>query len=892
MLTGTRLGVYEIHSLLGAGGMGEVYRAHDTKLGRDVAIKILPEALAHDPDRRSRFEREARLLAALHHPHIATIFGVDDSTGVIALVMELVEGPTLAERIAGLRAKGSGLPVTEALAIASQLAEALDAAHEKGIVHRDLKPSNIKLTNDGAVKVLDFGLATAVASASAATSAIATQRISDPGTIVGTAAYMSPEQARGQTVDKRADIWAFGCVLYEMLTGKPAFSGATASDVMANVLQREPEWNALPAAAPPPLKRLIARCLEKDQKRRLRDIGDVRVELDDVPSPPASGAAAAPPARSRIWIAAPWLLLVAAAAAAVYAIGTRSRQGSPIVTSRAEVLTNDPGQTGQAALSPDGRLIAYASDRSGRGDMDIWVQQTSGGVPLRVTDDENDDQWPDFSPDGSQIAFRSERNGGGVYVVPSFGGAARLVAPDGRNPRFSPDGTRLAYWRGQIRGELAGRLSETYVIALSGGAPVRLLADFDVAAFPVWSPDGRGLLIQALKNRREAALYDWWWAPVDGSAPSRTAIMDWPDLRGDANRQNTVWSGPWTRSGFLIAEGARLLLLPLAPADGHLAGDPQALTFGVGTYGTPTMSRDGQIVFSSFMQVRTIERLPLGPSPEGPVQLFLDSNNVGWRASTTRDGSVIVFERMTSGRREIWLKNLGTGEQRLIMPVPSAGLVDATVSPDGSRFTYVIPDNGNPDFGKGFTVEIAGGVPRPACDGCTMWGFMPDSRRAIVSDTRSIRAVGDDGASQTLVTSPSRIDRPSVSPDGRAIAFRTSQGAVVKTFVAPILPSGAVPAQKWMQIDEPTTTGRPCGWSPDSSTLYLLLDADGYRDLWGQKVDASGRATGKPFVVRHLHHTTGVSTSFGNAITPQGFLYESTRVTGNLWRLPPQASAK
>ncbi len=883
---GSQIGPYRILAKIGEGGMGEVYRARDSKLQRDVAIKVLPAAVAQDPARRARFEREARMLAALHHPHIATIFGVDETSGILALVMELVEGQTLAERLSR-----SPLPIPEALAVARQLAEALDAAHEKGIVHRDLKPANIKLGADVQVKVLDFGLARAIVSDADPSIDYTTMLRSEPGTIAGTPAYMSPEQARGQAVDKRTDIWAFGCVVYEMLTGRPAFDGATISDVMANVLQREPDWTALPSGASPPLKRLIARCLEKEQKRRLRDIGDARVEIDEL-SPATVATAAVPPARSRFLIAVACLSLAAAAAATVwYEVGTRSTAG-PVALSKAEVLTNDPGYSGQPSLSPDGRLVAYASDRSGRGDLDIWVQQTTGGTPLRLTDDESDDQSPDFSPDGTQIAFRSERNGGGVYIVSALGGAARLVAPRGRSPRFSPDGTRIAYWSGQVRGEMAGRVSETYVVSLAGGAPVRLMPDFEVASFPVWSPDGQGLLIEALKTRTAAETFDWWWAPVDGGHPKRTGIMAWSDLRVEANKPNTVLPGPWTRAGFLIAEGARVLMLPVSTADGHLEGEPLPLAFGVGTYGTPTMSRDGQLVFSSFLQIRSIERLPLGPSLEGPVQLFLDSNNFAWRASTTQDGSVVVFERVTSGRREIWLKNLATGEQRLILPVPIDRWVNATVSPDGSRLSYIVSDNGNPDFGKGFTVELSGGVPRSICDGCSVWGFMPDSRRAIVSDTRSIRLLGDSKLAQTIVTSPDRLDRPSVSPDGRSIAFRTARATTGKTFVAAIPSSGAVPQQQWTQVDEPTMTGRPCGWSPDSSTLYLLLDTDGFRDLWGQKVDASSRVTGKPFVVRHLHHTTGVSTSFGNAITSQGFLYESTRVTGNLWRLARQASAK
>ncbi len=379
---------------------------------------------------------------------------------------------------------------------------------------------------------------------------------------------------------------------------------------------------------------------------------------------------------------------------------------------------------------------------------------------------------------------------------------------------------------------------------------------------------------------------------MDGSAPVRTGIMDWQTLRADADLSNVVFPGPWTASGFVVADRGNVLVFSL-DAQGRPSGPPRALMSGVGFHGTPTMSRDEQTVFTSFTPVRAIERLPLGPVADAATQLFMDSNTVGWRASSTRDGSMIVFERLAGGRLEIWRKSLMTGEQRLVMPVQSRPLVDATVSPDGARLTYVIANVGSPDFGAGFTAEISGGVPKPVCQKCSLWGFTPDSRRAILTDEQSIQFLADSGATQTVLTvREGRVDRPFVAPDGRAIAFRVAHGAKFKTFVTPFSPAGSAASSGWTQIDEPTVTGRPCGWSPDSSLLYLLLDADGFRDLWGQKIDALGHVVGNPYVVRHLHHTNGVSTSFGNAITTQGFLYETTKLTGNLWHLAPQAVSR
>src|SRR5438876_3178378 len=277
LTTGTRLGVYEVTAQIGEGGMGQVYRAHDTKLNRDVALKLLPDAFASDPDRLTRFTREAQTLASLNHPNIAAIYGLEESGGMTALVMELVEGDDLSQRIA----KGA-TPVDEALPIAKQIAEALEAAHEQGIIHRDLKPANVKVRADGTVKVLDFGLAKALDPAPSSSllsqSPTLTLGATMMGVVLGTAAYAAPEQARGKSVDRRADIWAFGCVLFEMLTGRRAFEGEDASITLAAVMMREPEWAALPVRTPAALRRLLRACLQKDPKQRLQAIGDARLE--------------------------------------------------------------------------------------------------------------------------------------------------------------------------------------------------------------------------------------------------------------------------------------------------------------------------------------------------------------------------------------------------------------------------------------------------------------------------------------------------------------------------------------------------------------------------------------------------------------------------------------
>ncbi len=363
LASGTKLGSYEILAEIGKGGMGEVYRARDTKLGRDVAVKVLPASFARDGERMARFEREAKVLASLDHPNIASIYGVEDSGAALALVMQLAQGPTLADRIAS-----GPIPIEEALRIARQMADALEYAHERGIVHRDLKPANVKVSNDDAVKILDFGLAKAIegdgSSMDIANSPTLTRMATQAGVLLGTAAYMSPEQAKAKPVDRRADIWAFGCVLYEMLTGKMAFSGETVTDTLAAVVKEEPDWTLLPRNTPLRVRVLLQRCVQKDPKQRLRDIGDARILLDEVLSggPEVSSTAGVSPAHfSFRHRALPWAVAALLAIALVGSVYVQSRPNfsnpQPVVRA---VIPIDAA-IGDLALSPDGSRLAFTS---------------------------------------------------------------------------------------------------------------------------------------------------------------------------------------------------------------------------------------------------------------------------------------------------------------------------------------------------------------------------------------------------------------------------------------------------------------------------------------------------------------------------------------------------
>ena len=461
---GTRLANYEIVSPIGAGGMGEVYRARDTSLKRDVALKLLPETFAADSERLARFQREAEVLASLNHPNIAGIYGLAETDGIKALVMELVAGEDLADRIA----RGA-IPMDEALPIARQIAEALEAAHEQGIIHRDLKPANIKLRPDGTVKVLDFGLAKDWAAAgTAASPTITSPALTEIGVILGTAAYMSPEQAKGKPVDKRADIWAFGCVLYEMLTGTRVFAADDASGTLARVLMMEPDWDVLPASTPAGIRRLLQRCLEKDPKRRLRDIADVGFQVEDALNAAPSGATTAHirKRQERVWWMAA-MLVVIVAMTTLYVRRAPTPQDSPAVARLTVALPAGDRlgnlNTPAIALSPGGTQLAYVGLRDSKERLYL---RSLDGLDFKAISGTEGVTSPFFSPDGQWIGFFAL---GKLKKVSVAGGAVEVLcdapARSGMGGSWGPDNS--IYFA-------TGGVSGLRKVSASGGIPTQV----------------------------------------------------------------------------------------------------------------------------------------------------------------------------------------------------------------------------------------------------------------------------------------------------------------------------------------------------------------------------------------------------------------------------------
>ena len=651
---GQAVGPYVISAQIGEGGMGEVYRARDAKLGRDVAIKILPRAFAADPDRLARFEREARMLASLNHPHIGAIYGVEESGGVGALVLELVEGETLADRLAGDEARTNGLPIAEALAIARQIADVLEAAHEQGIVHRDLKPANIKIRPDGTAKVLDFGLAKVMETTGTPSDVsqppnMAMTAMTQPGIVLGTAAYMSPEQARGRAVDKRTDIWAFGCVLYEMLIGRAAFRGDTPSDTLAAIIEREPNWKALPELTPSSVRRLLRRCLEKDPKRRLSDIADARLEIDEAQSAPSEARDAAPmlsPGLARVrtrerigWIIAAACLTGLVAMWAFNRAGSGDRTPADIQSYSTSIVLPDGvslssgNPPGRFVLSPDGRRLAMvASDSTGR--SMLWVRPLDSRVAQSLGGTEGA-TYPFWSADSRFIAFLAQNKlkkisvaGGEVVTLcdASFGSSGAWNRDD--VILFTPTGN-----------------SPLYRVSASGGTPTQVTtletASGDVQhSFPFFLPDGRHFLYF-----------------VVGSQASRT-----------------VPRGAYV--GALDSKGPGKLIEPGASnakyANGHLL-----------------FLRNGALLAQPF----DVTRLERGGAP---VSLVEHVETAGHAASdvagafTVSETGVLAYQTESLVRSQLtWFDRQGTRIATLGDP---ADYVDVALSPDDTRVAVSLLD--------------------------------------------------------------------------------------------------------------------------------------------------------------------------------------------------------
>jgi len=818
LAAGSRLGHYELAELIGVGGMGEVYRAQDTKLRRDVALKVLPAAVAHDADRMTRFEREARLLASLSHPNIASIFGIEDSGDSRALVMELVEGPTLAERIAH-----GAIPLDEALDIARQIADAIEYAHERGVIHRDLKPANVKITPDGAVKVLDFGLAKALTGEITASSSPAnsptlsptlTLRATQAGMILGTAAYMAPEQAKGKTVDRRADIWAFGVVLFEMLTGQPLFTGDTAAEIMASALKEEPKLEKLPAATPAVIRRLIERCLHKDPKQRLQAIGEARITLSgpmQEEAAPAQALAATAPSPSFLsqmgWVAAALLAAAGAGLSFVHFSET------PPVQQSLRFQIPPPGAAAAQfpTLSPDGRTLAFVANRDDA--SQVWIRSMDT-LESRALAGSEGAIYPFWSPDGAYLGFFAQ---GKLKKIAVAGGPPQTLcdSTSGRGGTWNRDGVILFS---------AGPTSPISRVSAAGGVPTPVTKATESASgaghrFPAFLPDGIHFLYNAGNDKADAS--GLFVGSLDGAAPVRIL----PDPT------NALYAPPAAPglSGYLLFRRENTLMAqPFDPKSLKTTGEmfpvAEQVPIGGGNngFGAFSVSANATLVYRSGGAVANRELVWMDRSGKrfGVVGKPGDYRSMG----ISPDEKAVAAAINSSSQWDIWIEDLARGVSSRFTFRP--GISRSPVwSPDASRVIFALqsanlysvdiyqkPAGGN---GQEELILHAGvnGYPDDwSSDG--KWIVFQQTGQKTANDLWLLPLAGDRKPIPYLQTPFDEVNAR-FSPDGKWMAYQSNESGQNQVYVQAVPPSGAK-----YQIS--TAAGTFPQWRRDGKELYYV----------------------------------------------------------------------
>ncbi len=811
---GSRVGSYEIASPLGAGGMGEVYRARDTRLGREVAIKVLPADAAGDGESRARFEQEARAASALNHPNILTVYDIGDSGGSLFIAMEYVEGRTLRELLVS-----GPVPPRKLLSIAAQVADGLAKAHAAGIVHRDLKPENVMVNKDGFAKILDFGLAKLATLAEEGGSQLATMAGpgTRPGVVLGTVGYMSPEQASGQAVDFRSDQFALGAILYEMATGKRAFQKKTAVETLSAIIREEPEpISASSPAAPAAVRWIVERCLAKDPEERYastRDLArDLKLTGDHLTEVSGEAPAVARPAsKGRVAWAA---VLAGLFAVGVADVAMRWRAGSrsskaPTTLRR---VTFAPGLEDEPSFSPDGKFLAYTTDE--RGNLDIVVQPLSGGEVIRIAETDADEAEPAWSPDGSKIAFVSARDQGGrlgvalnvssleqylnakfgdIFLVPALGGAAVKLVEDGYYPSWSPDGKRIVFMSNR-----EGTLS-LWTISAEGGTPTRLTKEGSIDYQPSWSPDGKWIAygsggLRAFNLRVVAA-----GGGVPMNLTTEFGYVTRPAWAADG--KTIFFSGE--RSGILNAWA-----IPFDTGE-HRAASSR-VTLGQGQDTGVSISRDGKrLAFAAVRNDLNVWELTVDT---GQLRAVTSGAGGPDYPQPSPDGKMLLVQSNRTGELAVWSVDLQGRFLSQLTPGQQAE-PEAHWSPDGRQIVYQRD-------GKlwlqpvGSMVALDTGVKSGAAE------WSPDGTEIAMGN---IQGPGEilvynvqDRKAKAVTSLQKELNYPTWSPDGRQIAFQLQRGSIREIWVVPSAGGEARPLTKDLEDSHPT-------WSPRNPDEILFL---------------------------------------------------------------------
>jgi len=954
--------------VIGAGGMGEVYRAMDTKLGREVALKVLPAELAASPERLERFRREAKALAALDHPGIVTVYSVEEADGLHFLTMQLLEGQPLDRLI-----PEGGMPQDRLLAIAASLSDALAAAHEKGIVHRDLKPANVMVTKAGRVKVLDFGLAQVTASEeeTARGSELSTAMRTRDGIVMGTVPYMSPEQVQGRAVDRRTDIFSLGVILYEMATGRRPFRADSAAGLMSAILRDEPEPAVrLRSGLAPALCRVIERCLAKDPKARFQTAADVEAALQGKPEAESGrvvehrsddlrkaglavgepghtlqtsalinqaylrtdGSASAPATSSAEYliseikrhkrgVAAALATLAIATVAFVWfmlSIRQSTRTDRMPANRTLNRLTFDAGLQSEPTWSPDGRFIAYSSDRGGN--SDIWVRQVGGGNPVQITNSPAHDWQPDWSPDGDNIVFRSERDGGGLFVVPVLGGHERKIASFGFRPRWSPDGSKILFQSSSFR--FVTEIPKVYLATLDGSEPREALAGFlaeftgEFGEFCVaWGPDSQRVSIWGLHRRMGRS---FWTSSISGGSRIRSEVAPSVDQQ-IKDTSVTLNSFVWANTGrALYFEGTsggvrNLWRVVVEPQTLRWVAGPERLTVGPGADAGSVLSADGKkLAFTTQTEVTRAWSLPfnaLTGQTTGTGQALTPAGVILTTFDLSVDGDKLAYVTNRAGKHEVWKKTLADGQETLLRSADGFFISAHRWSPDGTRIAY--RRSHPPDYKaqREYVVAVlssTGGdeqlLTAPITSSEIPSGWSADGQWLLVSSTRYTRGLNLNQICRMPVTAAPHAEtgmhviashpeynlwQAQYSPNGRWIVFnaiKTSESGISTIYTVPA--SGG----EWARITEGKYWDDKPRWAPDGRKLYFLSSRGGFLNVWGVRFDPlSGKAEGEPFRITDFQSPSQmVSPVIANSdidVSAHRLLLTILEVSGSIWVL-------
>jgi Tol biopolymer transport system component len=921
-MMGKTISHYRVIGELGHGSMGVVYRAEDVRLGRHVALKFLPAGAA-DRDALDRFQREARAASALNHPHICTIYDIGDADGQPFIVMELLEGEVLSRRIANRPFDVEGV-----IDVAIQIAEALDAAHAKGIVHRDIKPANMFISPVGQVKILDFGLAKLVderpreahaSDAQQSTVLAPDARVTHPGQTMGTVAYMSPEQVRGEDLDARTDIFSLGVVLYEMATGRLPFQGATTGVIFDGILNR----TATPPTTvnrtlPVELDGIVAKALEKDRELRYQSARDLRADLarlrrDSTASRLTAASLAAaehPPRRRRGLVAAAAVAALLIAAGAAYWFWSRQQPApaaEPTGPAALARVTFDGNLQSEPSWSPDGRFLAYASDQSGN--FDIWVQPLGGaGRALQITTHPASDWAPAWSPDGNSLAFRSERDGGGIFIAPALGGRERKVSDVGYWPAWSPDGSRLYFEVRPLAANASLVIPHVYTVPTGGGLPTRILetefAKFESVGKLAWHPDGRHVGFQGVVSAGEGTSF--WTLPIAGGEATPTPLTDDMQARMKAAGmaiQSYVWA---PRGDALYVAGAasgvqNLWRIGVEPDTFRWVSGPDRLTTGTGSDGDVAVSRDGRrLAFVTRTETSRLWSVPFDAASRrvtGEPEPLTPANAVALGFDLSADGRTLVYAVRRTGRpgSELWTTSLDDGKDTLVGEGPQ--FFAPRVTPDGGTVAYRAIVPGPPAERRLVWRALGGGEEHTLREGLTNpWGWSPDGRRLVhncpppAEFATLCSSVASGGAAEmTTVVADKEysIWQGRVSPDGRWVTFNAQSLREPGVSIIGIVPASG---GTWTPLTARRLWSDKPRWAPDGRAVYFVSNRGGaFFDVWGIQVDpATGAPIGEEFRVTRFDSPARTLSAAGSSelgVGTRRLVVLLTEATGGVWTL-------